>query len=307
MEIRTLRNKRMIRGKERTEILNVIDVKEEFRGDVLKIGHLKAQSETFLPTWFIDELSKITYTDVAGRNDTRGELMEIINLLLIKKVFNMAKKVRLLVIFPKGEIDNARGGVVREQMEIVLKIIQGNYEDMIDAIVPIITKVKPTERGSEDEELFSIDDQRQNMQEVFEQWLDNYVKEKNLTQSRIDFINNLEHNQDGSTRLRDVQFIDFSSLPDFEDNAAMDAEMMPQYVEYYQLRRFLHAVAKKTIAVDPLDRPLWAEDTSDKRQDPEGYEETRYVDHGTKIDDAKQILQELEPADGRKFSAPLDE
>ena len=41
MCIRTLENKRIIRGKERKEIFNVIDVKEKFRGDTMKIGHSK--------------------------------------------------------------------------------------------------------------------------------------------------------------------------------------------------------------------------------------------------------------------------
>lgn len=81
----TLRN-----GKTRIQNVNVIDVKEKFRGEALKIGHSRNQSETFLPTFFHCNDSGITFTDVAGQNDTRGEMMEIINLLLIKRVFNMA-------------------------------------------------------------------------------------------------------------------------------------------------------------------------------------------------------------------------
>lgn len=34
---------------------------------------------------------------------------------------------------------------------------------------------------------------------------------------------------------------------------------MPKYVEYYYLRRFLYKFIEKVVAVDPLDRPLWAE------------------------------------------------
>lgn len=119
----------------------MIDVVEEFRSEIMKIGHSKAQSETFLPTWLFDEVIKILFLDVAGRNDTRGDILEIINLLLIKKIFNEAKKVRMLVVFPQGEINNARGGIIREQMAIIIKIIQGNYEGMENAILPIITKI----------------------------------------------------------------------------------------------------------------------------------------------------------------------
>ena len=43
-------------------------------------------------------------------------------------------------------------------METVIKIIQGNYENMEQAIIPVITKVKPIERGTEDDDLgFDLD------------------------------------------------------------------------------------------------------------------------------------------------------
>ena len=42
--------------------------------------------------------------------------------------------------------------------------------------------------------------------------------------------------------------------------------MMPQYVEYYKLRRFLNSFADEAIAVDPLDRELW----SIQNQDDDG-------------------------------------
>lgn len=75
----------------------------------MKIGHAKAKSETFLPTWRFDESEKILYLDVAGRNDTRGDICDIINFLLIKKIFNCGKKVRLLVVFPFSDLENSRG------------------------------------------------------------------------------------------------------------------------------------------------------------------------------------------------------
>ena len=138
MEERTLKNTITLRnGKQRTQYVNVIDVKEMFRGEALKIGHSRNQSETFVPTFIHCSASGITFTDVAGQNDTRGEMMEIINLLLIKRVFNMAQKVRMLVVIPYEEVGNARGGVVRQQMETVLKIIQGNYEDMHLSLIHI--------------------------------------------------------------------------------------------------------------------------------------------------------------------------
>lgn len=57
-----------------------------------------------------------------------------------------------------------------------------------------------------------------------------------------------------------IEFIDFSSLDDFEDRVDIDNEMMPQYIEYYHLRLFLFSFVDKAIAVDPLDRPIWCEE-----------------------------------------------
>lgn len=153
-----------------------------------------------------------------------------------------------------------------------------------------------------------MDEIRSSMHDVFNQWLDNFVMEKKLNKNRIDLIHQLQSQDDGSVNLKELQFIDFSSLDDYEDNAAEDMELMPLYVEYYQLRRFLHRVADKVIAVDPLDRPLWSPQTTTKIENSSEVEEDiTYVDHATKVSDAKQMMQDLEPADGRNFSAPLDQ
>ena len=87
MEERIIIQNKFIKSKNivRTQKYHVIDVKQEFRGsDIMKIGHSNKQSETFLPTFFQEPDSKITFTDVAGQKDTRGELIELINQLLIK-------------------------------------------------------------------------------------------------------------------------------------------------------------------------------------------------------------------------------
>ena len=75
-----------------------------------------------------------------------------------------------------------------QQMETVIKIIGGNWENMDQAIIPVITKVKPIVKGEDDEYGFDIDVVKNNLREVFAQALDNYVKEQNLPQSRIEFI-----------------------------------------------------------------------------------------------------------------------
>lgn len=104
--------------------------------------------------------------------------------------------------------------------------------------------------------------------------------------------------------MKDILHIDFSSLDDFEANAAEDLKLMSLYVEYYQLRRFLFTMADKTIAVDPLDRALWTE--IDSQKIGEGNREIKFADHGTKLKDVRELIKNLIPADGSHYSAPFD-
>ena len=52
--------------------------------NIFKIGHSKSESETFLPKTHYDAKSGITFVDVAGFNDTGGDLIEIINNFVMK-------------------------------------------------------------------------------------------------------------------------------------------------------------------------------------------------------------------------------
>jgi len=65
--------------------------------NVFKIGHSTAESETFLPNIYFDQKTGITYTDVAGLNDTGGDLIEIVNNCVIKFIFRRANRVRFLL------------------------------------------------------------------------------------------------------------------------------------------------------------------------------------------------------------------
>ena len=55
--------------------------------NVFKIGHSSSKSETFVPNIYYDNKSGMTFTDVAGLNDTGGDLIEIINNLVIRFLF----------------------------------------------------------------------------------------------------------------------------------------------------------------------------------------------------------------------------
>lgn len=52
-----------------------------------KIGHSVARSETFIPHFYFDSDAKLLYTDIAGLNDSSGDLVDIINRLITKSIF----------------------------------------------------------------------------------------------------------------------------------------------------------------------------------------------------------------------------
>lgn len=102
--------------------------------NVFKIGHSTAQSETFIPNIYYDEKTGITFSDVAGFNDTSGELIEIVNNFVIKYILQMASKVRFLLPVTLNQITEARGSEVRGQLDIMLRMNNAGLEEMGAAI-----------------------------------------------------------------------------------------------------------------------------------------------------------------------------
>lgn len=83
------------KGKKK-KITKFIDYKEDSASHPFKIGHSQV-SETFYPT-IQDSLDQsFNYLDVAGLQDTGGHFFEFINMLIVKKIFSIAQKVRFLV------------------------------------------------------------------------------------------------------------------------------------------------------------------------------------------------------------------
>lgn len=63
----------------------------------LNIGHSIDKSETFFPHFVRKETTNEIWGDIAGFNDTNGSMIETINCLINKMIFNRAKSVRFLV------------------------------------------------------------------------------------------------------------------------------------------------------------------------------------------------------------------
>ena len=49
-----------------------------------RIGHSIAKSETFLPHYMYDKDLKMICIDVAGFHDTRGDLIDLVNCLIMR-------------------------------------------------------------------------------------------------------------------------------------------------------------------------------------------------------------------------------
>lgn len=106
-----------------------------------KIGHSASSSETFFPHFYEDSESSLVYTDIAGGNDTNGDLIAIINALITKSIFKYSSKVKFLVPITKNGVTEGRGKNVREQFRVVQSICYGvPLDEMLKSVKPIVTK-----------------------------------------------------------------------------------------------------------------------------------------------------------------------
>lgn len=109
--------------------------------------------------------------------------MEYINQFMNKKIFNLAQKVRIIVPFTVAQMNVARGKPIRDQLDIIFGIFKGNIDLIKDAIIPIITQVKPFEKGHEDNQ--DLDELREQIRDTTVCWLENYVNDRKLDLNMI--------------------------------------------------------------------------------------------------------------------------
>jgi len=89
------------------------------------------------------------FTDIAGLNDADGELIDLINCFVNKKIFNIASKVKFLIPFSYSQIIEAKGKSVMEHVETVMALCENSQlKDLMDSIQPVITKC-PVDSGNE--------------------------------------------------------------------------------------------------------------------------------------------------------------
>jgi hypothetical protein len=59
------------------------------------------------------------WADIAGFGDTSGDLIEYINTFIDKKIFNLAKDVKIIMPFTAAQIDDQRGGIVASLIKLM--------------------------------------------------------------------------------------------------------------------------------------------------------------------------------------------
>ena len=87
---------------------------------VFKIGHDASKSQTFLPEFAklqLDQDHSFLFTDIAGVQDTSGNLVDFINCMVDKYIFMKAKSVRFIAPISYSSLTGSRGMNVREIYE----------------------------------------------------------------------------------------------------------------------------------------------------------------------------------------------
>ena len=84
---------------------------------------------------------------MAGLYDNNGEMIELINSIIMKKLFTMSSRVRFLIPIPYKSLEGGRGKAVKDHVRMLLNIFKGNIKDVATSILPVVTKVRPKESG----------------------------------------------------------------------------------------------------------------------------------------------------------------
>ena len=86
--------------------MTVLEQKDPDGVKVFKIGHSRTESQTFIPDVvpFISGSTDFVFIDIAGLNDTGGNLIELVNCFITKQIFKAAKQVKILLLLTKAQI-----------------------------------------------------------------------------------------------------------------------------------------------------------------------------------------------------------
>ena len=115
---------------------------EENLGDIKIVSG--GTSGTKAPDKYFDPQTGITYFDCPGFDDTRGVEQEVANAYYIQQVFQLAKKVKVVVVCKESEFQDR----LNTFTELIKKITQlfPNITDAAKSMCLVISKASPTSR-----------------------------------------------------------------------------------------------------------------------------------------------------------------
>lgn len=107
------------------------------------IGHSKSQSMTFLPDFEQEQQTGYMFGDLAGFFDTGGSLVDLVNCFVTKKLFQMAREVKMILVLTVPQIEQSRGQAVKDTMKVMQSVCQCDMQTMCQSIQPVLSMCKP--------------------------------------------------------------------------------------------------------------------------------------------------------------------
>lgn len=127
--------------------------------NIFNIGHSATSSETFLPQFIQDEHSDFVFGDLAGLHDTNGDMVELVLLLLNRKIFQNARTVRFLITISLVQMESNRGTDISQNLMKTIRSMLLNYtppfSQSASSMLPVVTKVRPKLDENADKVLLS--------------------------------------------------------------------------------------------------------------------------------------------------------
>ena len=159
----------------------------------------------------------------------------------MQKLFNVIKKLVILIPFTADSIRIARGGPMVEQLEILMRTFQKDSNEVAKSIIPVLTKVKPT-ADDFDFDLFQSD-----LEEIMKQNLANHLTEMQNQTENVERI-----------KVTEEEIAQYESGENIDQ---INPEKLTILKEYCDRKQFFDNFVNELIICDPLNR----------RGDPEKY------------------------------------
>jgi ankyrin repeat protein len=120
----------------------VIDLKPSVKfssPNAPKIGH-KKDSETAIPSAWRSTDGRVTYWDCPGFNDTNGPVQDIPNAFYLRRIFDIAARVKLMLVIDKGDL-GTRANNIKELADTLGRLFaQNDLTSIMEGLSLVATK-----------------------------------------------------------------------------------------------------------------------------------------------------------------------